>query len=105
MAGVFAYYFIPANVATVGIKSCRYARECHICTCIWLRVFELTVANLKNCINGMTQRKLNSQICYRWIKLEDEWHAHAILAMDGMIAVYSVIKTFHTGWQCNYLFL
>ena len=27
--------FIPAKV---GIKSCRCARECFICTCVWLHV-------------------------------------------------------------------
>ena len=31
----------PAKV--VGIKSCRYAKECFIYACIWLHVFELTV--------------------------------------------------------------
>ena len=40
LAGLFIYY-------KVGIKSCRYARECFICTCIWLQgyMFVLTVAN------------------------------------------------------------
>ena len=31
-------YFIPAKV---GIKSCRFARECFICACIWL--WDITV--------------------------------------------------------------
>ena len=31
--------FIPAKV---GIKSCRCARECFICTCVWLHVLEVT---------------------------------------------------------------
>ena len=35
LAGVVAYMFIPAKV---GIKSCRCARECFICTCVWLHV-------------------------------------------------------------------
>ena len=34
------YVFIPAKV---GIKFCRHARECFICTCIWLHAFELTI--------------------------------------------------------------
>ena len=42
-----SYYLIPTLAgiiipAKVGIKSCRCARECFICTCIWLHVFELT---------------------------------------------------------------
>ena len=41
MASVFPSYFIPTKV---GIKSCRHATECFTCTCIWLHVFELTVA-------------------------------------------------------------
>ena len=35
LAGVVAYMFIPAKV---GTKSCRCARECFICTCVWLHV-------------------------------------------------------------------
>ena len=42
LAGMFTQYFIPAKV---GIVSCRYARECFICRCIWLYMFELAVAN------------------------------------------------------------
>ena len=33
----------PANVV---IKSCIYAKECFICTSIWLHMIELTVANV-----------------------------------------------------------
>ena len=41
LAGVVAYMFISAKV---GIKSCRCARECFICTCVWLYVHaELTI--------------------------------------------------------------
>ena len=36
--------YISKNTSqSIRIKSCRYARECFICTCIWLHVFELTV--------------------------------------------------------------
>ena len=35
LAGVIAYMFTPAKVR---IKSCRHARECFICTCVWLHV-------------------------------------------------------------------
>ena len=41
LAGVVAYMFIPAKV---GIKSCRCARECFICTCVGcMCMFELTI--------------------------------------------------------------
>ena len=40
LAGVFALYYMPAKVV---VKSCRYARECIICTCIWLHMVEPTV--------------------------------------------------------------
>ena len=36
LTGVVAYmFYIPAKV---GIKSCRCARECFICTSVWLHV-------------------------------------------------------------------
>ena len=39
LVGVFAYMFIPAKVE-INYKSCRcaIARECFICTCVWLHV-------------------------------------------------------------------
>ena len=43
LAGVFTYKF--CTILSSDIKSCRYARECIICTCIWLHMVEPTVAN------------------------------------------------------------
>ena len=38
LAGDVAYMFIPAEVR---IKFCTCARECFICTCVWLHVYVL----------------------------------------------------------------
>ena len=42
LAGVFVILIIPTKVV---IKACRCARECIICTCIWLHMAKPTVAN------------------------------------------------------------
>ena len=35
--------YLSNNTNQSRVKSCRCARECFICSCIWLHVFELTV--------------------------------------------------------------
>ena len=42
-------YIRKHTPAEVSIKSCGYARECYVYTCIWLCVLELTVANIGRC--------------------------------------------------------
>ena len=39
---ILLIYFIPVKVR---ITSCRCARECFICTCLWLHVFEPTATD------------------------------------------------------------
>ena len=43
LAGVLYIIYILYQPIKVGIKSCKCNRECFICTCIWLHVFESTV--------------------------------------------------------------